>query len=64
MYAGAREGSSMIPLINHFKESLQRKGLNDNIIKIKTSIDPKGQHNEYRWGIEFPKAVKWLFFSK
>jgi len=64
LYAGAREGASMIPLINHFKESLHRKGLNEHIIKIKTAIDPRGQHNEYRWGIEFPKAIKWLFFKK
>ncbi len=64
LYAGEREGASMVPLVKHFKESLIKKGFDSTMIHIKLSIDPKGQHNEYRWGIEFPKAIKWLFYRK
>ena len=27
------------------------------------SVDPQGEHNEARWGEEFPLALRWLFFS-
>ncbi|MEZ4934870.1 MAG: hypothetical protein R2788_22410 [Saprospiraceae bacterium] len=35
-----------------------------NKIEFNMSIDPEGSHEESRWGEEFPKAVKWLFFEK
>lgn len=63
IYAGEKEGGSMIPNINRYREALQRKGMNMTNFDFRISIDPEGVHNEEHWGREFPKAVEWLFFS-
>ena len=63
IYAGEKEGSSMIPNINRYREALQRKGMNMTHFDFRLSIDPEGIHNEEHWGREFPKAVEWLFFN-
>ena len=62
-YAGGMEGSSMLPNIEHFQQSLKNQGFDETKVQFKKSIDPHGLHNERRWGEEFPKAVEWLFFS-
>ncbi|WP_221394074.1 alpha/beta hydrolase [Dyadobacter sp. NIV53] len=63
LYAGGKEGANMIPNVSALQETLQNQGFGYTRVKIKTSIDPKGQHNEKRWSKEFPVALKWLFFE-
>ncbi|GJM31054.1 MAG: phosphonate ABC transporter ATP-binding protein [Saprospiraceae bacterium] len=62
LYGGAAEGESMIPNLKRFRETINRQG-QARKFDFNLSIDPKGQHNEARWGEEFPKAVEWLFFN-
>ena len=63
LYAGGKEGANMIPNVNKLEETLHNQGFGYSRVKIKTSIDPKGQHNEKRWSKEFPEALKWLYFE-
>ena len=63
IYAGGKEGSSMIPNINRYRKALETKGMNMSHIDFRTSIDPEGIHSEAHWGREFPKALEWLFFK-
>ncbi|MBK9014237.1 MAG: alpha/beta hydrolase [Saprospiraceae bacterium] len=62
LYAGGNEGANMVPNVQRLKAALQRKGLDGTKIEFNISIDPEGEHNETKWGEEFPKAVEWLFF--
>ncbi len=62
IYGGEGESVNMVPNIKKFKRALEESGSAANI-QFKVSIDPKGEHNEERWGKEFPKALKWLFFD-
>ncbi len=62
LYGGQKEGAGVVPAILRFKQAIEKQGLSDNVV-FQLSIDPKGQHNEARWGEEFPKAVEWLFFQ-
>lgn len=62
-YAGGRESKTMLPNVAHFREAVEKQGFGGNTIDFKLSIDPKGLHNEQRWGEEFPKAIEWLFFK-
>jgi len=64
LYAGGKEGSNMVPNVLKFKEALSRKIQDNSVLNFNLSIDPNGEHNEYRWGMEFPKAIKWLFFEQ
>ncbi|TDE18589.1 alpha/beta hydrolase [Dyadobacter psychrotolerans] len=63
IYAGGKEGANMIPNVNKLQETLRGQGFGYSRVKINTSIDPKGKHNEKRWSEEFPLALKWLFFE-
>ena len=62
LYGGAKESVNMIPNIQRFKETIESQGIAAKIA-FNLSIDPQGEHNETRWGEEFPKAVEWLFFD-
>lgn len=62
-YAGGKEGSNMVPNVSRFFNTIKQKGLDASQVLFKISIDPDGEHNEIRWGQEFPKAIEWLFFS-
>ncbi len=63
LYAGASESANMVPNIQRFKGELEKADPKINV-EFKLSIDPEGEHNEERWGREFPPAVEWLFFSR
>ena len=63
LYAGGKESGTMIPNIKRLKLALEERGLSEDQIQIQLSIDPKGEHNEERWGKEFPKAIDWLYFQ-
>ncbi len=63
LYAGGDESATMIDHVTNFKKRLLKKeGFTDKM-KIKSSINLLGKHNEQFWSDEFPKAIEWLFFS-
>lgn len=64
IYAGGEESDSMLPNVQRLISLLKHRGLDGSKIDFKLSVDPHGQHNEARWGQEFPKAVAWLFFEE
>ncbi len=64
LYAGGKESKTMLPNIRRLKSALHSRGLDDSKIKFNLSIDPEGGHGEQRWGEEFPKTLKVLFYEK
>lgn len=62
IYGGEGESANMVPNIRKFKQALEESGSAANI-QFKLSVDPQGEHNEERWGEEFPQALEWLFFD-
>jgi predicted alpha/beta superfamily hydrolase len=62
-YAGGKESRYMVPSVERLKEAIQRQGWDASRLQFMLSTDPQGQHNEARWGKEFPKAVSWLFME-
>lgn len=62
IYGGEGESANMIPNIRRFKKALEESG-NTGQIEFNLSVEPHGEHNEQRWGAEFPKAIEWLFFG-
>lgn len=63
IYGGESESDTMVPNIKQFKKAVEKQGSAANL-EFDISIDPHGQHNEARWGKEFPKAIESLFFNK
>jgi len=61
LYAGGKEGAGMEQHMDRFRKHLLKRGHYDNRLHLHLEIDPEGQHNEARWGAEFPKAAAWLF---
>ena len=62
LYGGGKEGASMLPNIEKLKLTIESQGFNTSKIDIRAEIDPDGEHNEKRWGQEFPKALDWMLF--
>ena len=60
LYGGEAESTTMVPNMLRFREVLEQNSREENL-EFRTEIDPSGQHNEARWGREFPRAVEWLF---
>jgi predicted alpha/beta superfamily hydrolase len=60
LYGGEAESETMVPNMIRFQEEIERLS-RESDLEFRTEIDPNGQHNEARWGKEFPKAVEWLF---
>lgn len=63
LYGGEAESVNMIPNLRRFRSALEEQG-NGASLEFELNVDPYGQHNETRWGEEFPRAVEWLFFKK
>lgn len=64
LYAGGKESQSMLPEMRTLKKALDlQHHFHPNITSI-LETDSKGKHNEHKWGLEFPKAVEWLYFGK
>lgn len=65
LYGGRKESDNMVPNLERFKYEMEQQ-LHGAHAKptFKLSIDPEGEHNEARWGEEFPRAVRWLFFTE
>lgn len=63
LYGGEKESASMGPNLQRFITVLEELGARGKF-DFRLSLDPKGFHNEARWGQEFPQAVEWLFFDQ
>lgn len=63
LYGGKKESNTMVPNLHRFRDALSQNRSNAKP-EFMLSIDPEGEHNEARWGEEFPKAIKWLFFPE
>ncbi|MEM7572826.1 MAG: alpha/beta hydrolase-fold protein [Bacteroidota bacterium] len=62
LYGGAAESATMVEHLERFRDQLlAQPGAAE--VKVLLEIDPLGQHNEARWGQEFPRAIEWLFFD-
>jgi predicted alpha/beta superfamily hydrolase len=64
LYAGGKESATMAPGAIRFKDIIEKRGFTPGTVHFRLEIDPNGQHNEARWGREFPKAAAWLFEYK
>lgn len=62
LYGGEAESPTMVPNMLRLEEELKLHSQSDRV-EFRVEIDPAGQHNEARWGKEFPKAIEWLFFE-
>jgi len=62
LYGGTAESKTMVPNMLRLQEEL-KKQTGGSQVAFRTEIDPDGQHNEARWGQEFPRAAEWLFFE-
>ncbi len=62
LFAGGKEGAGMVANAKRFTQTLKAICPRPDLIRLE--IDPEGQHNEARWGQEFPKAVEWLHFER
>jgi hypothetical protein len=60
---GGEEGASMLPNMQRFKLEMERRG-GQMFVDFQLIFDPKGRHNEERWGQEFPKAIEWLYYKQ
>jgi predicted alpha/beta superfamily hydrolase len=59
LYTGGDEMKSLKPSVEYLAAILKSK--NNKNINITLSHLPEGKHQEYYWGLEFPKALEWLF---
>ncbi len=62
LYGGEAESRTMVPNLERFRQQLLEQ-TGSTRLEIQLATDPLGQHNEARWGKEFPKAIEWLFFQ-
>ena len=63
-YAGEKESRTIAPGARKFKQIIEERGFDPGKVQFRLEIDPHGEHNEGRWGLEFPKAAEWLFYAK
>lgn len=61
LYGGGKEGSYMVENMEKLKQTITQQGFDSTQLQVQLVVDPTGEHQEKRWGQEFPKAVEWLF---
>ena len=64
LYSGGRESENHLKNVKKLQRAIKKRNGREETIDIKVVINEEGEHKEYYWGKEFPKAVEWLFFSK
>ncbi len=64
IYAGGKESANHMPNVNRLKGILMDKNKGFENIHLKLSLNPEGTHSEHHWSLEFPKALKWLYFRR
>ncbi|PSR13134.1 MAG: hypothetical protein C7N36_09195 [Bacteroidetes bacterium] len=62
LYGGKKESRSMVPNLKRLRQAMEDRTTTHKP-EFFLSVDPQGEHNEARWGEEFPQALRWLFFS-
>lgn len=62
LYAGGHEGARTVSDLQHLNHLIEAKD-DRKQIEIRFSFNPKGRHQEARWGEEFGKALPWLYFN-
>ncbi|MBK9150696.1 MAG: carbohydrate esterase [Saprospiraceae bacterium] len=63
LYAGGMESPNHYGNVLRMENLLQEKRKYDDF-DIIFAHNPDGEHREIHWGEQFPKALKWLYFSK
>lgn len=64
LYGGEQEGSEMTERIHLFEQQLEAFENTHSIqFEIRRSINPDGQHQEFYWSQEFPRAIEWLYYD-
>ncbi len=63
IYGGDKESEQMSKHIHRFADAVKDKRYHGVSNDWKIEINPKGHHTERDWGIAFPNAIKWLFFT-
>lgn len=63
LYAGDQESKQLVVRMEELRDTLQGNHSPDVKADLTLAIKPGGKHNEHNWGLEFPKAVRWLFFD-
>jgi predicted alpha/beta superfamily hydrolase len=61
LYTGGNEMASLKPNMDILANLLKSNKKTSHKINIFESYNPNGLHQEYFWGLEFPKALTWLF---
>lgn len=63
LYAGGMESLEHYENVKLLERILRLKQMDDPRFNIRLAHNPKGTHNEFFWGEQFPKALKWLYFT-
>ncbi len=64
IYGGEKEGSRMVEYIDAFVEKMKKQTEDSHVhLEFKVSINPEGEHNEFYWSQEFPRALEWLYYD-
>ena len=64
IYGGEKEGSEMVERILNFRDMMEEyDDEKEKDFEFKVSINPDGEHDEFYWSQEFPKAMEWLYFD-
>ena len=61
LYAGGKESENHLPNVIKLANSLRRKDLTEQQFRMQVSINKEGTHSERYWGMEFPRAIYWLY---
>jgi len=61
LYAGGKEGESMVPDAQRMLTTLRQTGGTQTLSLL---VDPAAQHNEAAWRQQLPAALIWLFELK
>ncbi len=63
LYAGEKESANLIQNLTDFVNKVESWENNNIEFEEKISINPEGEHKEFYWSQEFPKAIEWLYFD-
>lgn len=63
LYAGGNESKYHVPNVERFRKALLKERASHPNLHFNLALNEHGEHSEYYWGQEFPKAVEWLYFT-
>lgn len=63
IYAGGKESENHLPNVQRFKKRLIDGKHEFGRIRMHLSLNPDGTHSEAFWRSEFPRALKWLYYT-